>query len=736
MKRIFLIIFIIILLSNGIFAYDKIGLVLSGGAARGLAHIGVLKAFEQYDIPIDVVGGTSIGAIVGALWSAGYTASEIESLFVNNNITDWFLSEPILKRKPIHFLFNNYSILFSLDVKRGAINIPEATMNDRVINYEIKSYLTNANYAIQGDFNKLYKPFLCVATDVRNDSMIVFRKGDLSTAVRASMAIPILFKPVIYKNSYLFDGGMHDNLPITIVRDSFNTDMLIIVSVFKKHDFSKTQDLNLFKIGFSLIDMLLKQMPPDSAKNYGILIQPRLDNIYGYEYNKAQEIINIGYQSAMEKMPEILEKIKRREEYPPGEIRKEHIANFANFEEFEIDSVIIENDNNAQQIITSNALGFKKNEKFSYRKLGDSFYKLYALDMFEQLDFAIQPDTINKTLNLKIKEKIRDMNKLGIGGFYSNTAGMNIHLKLEKSNLFNKGLLFDIYTFLGVYNKGVRISLNSPPLIFNRFISTIDYNYFIKKYYAVYNYSFDYFKEQYLTILSGHSYDQYSLTSVISGYRHKDYFTGNFRKYFAGIYHIQNRLDLNDNRPEGYRINFLGLINMPQNENNDLPLFKSSYHNYYLKFILDYKSYIKLGNKFDFGLSGGAGRMLIFRDSMNLPEEVLTDYFMISPTTTSRFEFDRNLLFTNYANLGIDFRYNLNKVFFLQYKNNFFIVDTINSYNNYSVYSGNEIALVFKNLLGVLRISYELFYTENYSKQALNVFWGTQFDKIDIFNKI
>ncbi|HAF07641.1 TPA: patatin, partial [candidate division WOR-3] len=181
-----------------LFCEEKVGLVLGGGAARGLAHIGVLKVIEEYNIPVDYVAGTSMGSIIGGLWASGYTASEIESIFLSENIRNWLNESTIKNYQPVFLFLNSYPTFLTTELKDGKLKIPESTVDDKIINLELFSFFSEIDYAIGSDFRKMYKPFLCTASDIKSENPKIFTKGKLEKSIRASMAIPLIFKPVIF----------------------------------------------------------------------------------------------------------------------------------------------------------------------------------------------------------------------------------------------------------------------------------------------------------------------------------------------------------------------------------------------------------------------------------------------------------------------------------------------------------------------------------------------------------
>ena len=253
----------------------KVGLVLGGGGAKGATVVGVLKVIEEVGVPIDYIAGTSIGSIVGGLYSVGFTVEQLDSLFRNEDWVD---------------LFATGSVLNLLENMVGP--------NDSI------------------DFNQLPIPFRCVAFDLKSHEEVVLRSGRLAQAMRASMAIPGAFKPVRINGMLLVDGGMINNLPVDVVRD-MGADIVIAVDLQqKKHD---TRDFSLKEsLGIGgLLDWLVSRPDwkkyNDNRASADIYINPNLDGYDAASFNKKDitRMLEIG-TDAGNAFRKDLEKIKKR----------------------------------------------------------------------------------------------------------------------------------------------------------------------------------------------------------------------------------------------------------------------------------------------------------------------------------------------------------------------------------------------------------------------------------------
>ena len=216
---------------------QSVGLVLSGGGAKGIAHIGVIQALEDNEIPIDYVTGTSMGAIVGGLYAAGFTPDEMMGIFMSKDFSDWstgVINEnltyyfdrktPTPSMVKLNFVSDD-SVTVKLDL------LPSSLINPLPMNFGFLELFTPYTAQCGGDFNQLFVPFRCVASDVFNKRKLVLGSGGLGEAIRASMSFPIVFKPQYINGLPIFDGGIYDNFPVDVMRTTFAPEFVLGVDV-------------------------------------------------------------------------------------------------------------------------------------------------------------------------------------------------------------------------------------------------------------------------------------------------------------------------------------------------------------------------------------------------------------------------------------------------------------------------------------------------------------------------
>ncbi len=263
----------------------KIGMVLGSGGARGLTHIGVLKAVEEEGLRPSHIAGCSIGALIGALYATGMPVGEIEELALQFN---WKL----------------FAKLFSPSFPLSSF------VNDK--------FLTGLLYEIFGDrtFSDLNTTFSAVATDIRTGRMVVFEHGDLLTAVRASIAVPVIFSPVTSGRMLLVDGGLVNPLPVDVARKK---DVNFVIAVNHRNigpyregknrngGSHSSRDLTFLRLLYRMFVIVQVQIADYSMKlaRPDILIEPDTGSFKAYNFGKAKELIEIGYVTAKSKFKEL-----------------------------------------------------------------------------------------------------------------------------------------------------------------------------------------------------------------------------------------------------------------------------------------------------------------------------------------------------------------------------------------------------------------------------------------------
>jgi NTE family protein len=278
----------------------KIGLALGGGGARGLAHIGVIRALEELHIPIDYVAGTSMGSVIGGLYSCGYTPDEIEKLVKTIKWATLFEDAPERKDQGFRQKEDDFEHLipldFGLNFKKGGLVLPPGLIAGSKLGFILQS--ATLPCAAVGNFDELRIPFRAVATDIQTGLPYVMSKGNLARVIRASMAIPAIFTPVEIDGHLLVDGGEAQNLPVQTVK-AMGADFVIAVNVGSSGAAEAEKPTNVGAMISRLIDLPLQQNTQASAKLADVVITPDLDGYTSADFLKGVEMIPLGYKATL-----------------------------------------------------------------------------------------------------------------------------------------------------------------------------------------------------------------------------------------------------------------------------------------------------------------------------------------------------------------------------------------------------------------------------------------------------
>ncbi len=294
---------------------QRVGLVLSGGGAKGLAHIGVLKQLEKNHIPIDYIVGTSMGAVVGGMYAAGYSPAEIEQIVLSPEFQNWTSGKP-LESKTFNFLTSEPSpsaLRLGIAIDSAfQMRISTNLVNDLNLNLALTRLLAPASAACGYDFNKLFVPFRCMASEVFTRQEVEQKTGALSDAIRNSMSFPLAFRPIRnLDGKYYYDGAVYDNFPTSNMKKTFAPDIIIGVNVgdvaMKKYPKNDDEILGstVAFLGTSVADTL-------SVGPNGIYIQPDLDGMGVGDFELVKRFIAEGDTAAMFSMAKIKARIGRR----------------------------------------------------------------------------------------------------------------------------------------------------------------------------------------------------------------------------------------------------------------------------------------------------------------------------------------------------------------------------------------------------------------------------------------
>jgi NTE family protein len=290
---------------------QKVGLVLSGGGAKGLAHIAVIKALEENGIPIDYIAGTSMGAIVAGMYASGYSVEEMEKLFKSEQFKFWSTGKIQEEYRYYYRKLEDDPSWLELDLlkKEDRLKImpPTNLIPEEQMDFGFMEMFSSVTAINKGDFNKLFVPFFCIATDVYNNREMVLRQGDLGEAIRGSMTFPLYFKPIEINGSLVFDGGIVNNFPVQNMKDLFNPDIIIGHNVANNPE--KPDPDNVMA---QIENMIMQKTDYKIDSKDGVLMETTFNNVGLLDFKKIDLIEEAGYETVSKHISNIKERISRR----------------------------------------------------------------------------------------------------------------------------------------------------------------------------------------------------------------------------------------------------------------------------------------------------------------------------------------------------------------------------------------------------------------------------------------
>lgn len=439
---------------------QRVAVVLSGGAAKGGAHIGVLRALEENQIPVNYIVGTSIGAVVGAMYASGYSPDEIEKLMSSEAFQRW--ASGVMDDKYVFYYRkedpNASWITTNFDFTKKLTSIlPTQLIKTYDIDFQIMQLLSPSNAVAGSDFNKLMVPFRCVVADIDTTAQMVLRNGDLSTAVRGSMSLPLVFAPVVINKKLVYDGGMYNNFPCDVAMRDFKPDVIIGSRVALRYKKADQDD-----IVSQLLTMLMERQSDTISFPRSVMIVPKIPLINLLDFSKTPLLADSGYAATLRKISDIRKLVK---DSVSVEMMRQRRADFNDRKPLlSFDSIHITGLNKVQsgylrlilkhgkQSITIDEL---RSEYFRF--IDEGFIKsIFPVARFNQ-----------KTGFFDLYLDVKKSNKFGaqFGGNFSLGNNSEAFLELQYKYLWTKALRFFTNGYFGkVYSSakiGGRIDFNS-----------------------------------------------------------------------------------------------------------------------------------------------------------------------------------------------------------------------------------------------------------------------------------
>lgn len=491
------------------FRRPRLGLVLSGGGARGLAHIGVLQALDEAGIQIDAISGNSMGAIIGGLYAVGVTPDSLAAL----------TERPALFLPPNRY--ENLSVLQKQRVQATTATLyfeglewrlPWALVNDFNINWMLFRHTARANLEAGGDFDRLPIPFRAVALDIVSGERVVLREGDLARAIRSSMAIPVTFPPIREPERILVDAGPTDNLPIDLLRDELGAERVVAVDCSLPLEVGR--DVNdITRVALRLVQILSAPTDSSAIEGWDVWIEPDLGATRSFDFFRPDSLIRAGRRATRAAIPELRAALapvplppaaspQGRAALGPApspaaaETRTPSASTAPQASDAGIDDVPgvsvdpeslyvswvrLTGRRSSFSWVPRSELGFRPGDRFSFDRLESGLRRVQATNLYESVWPSLErtaPDSVGIVLALAE----RAASSVGLTLLYDNSRNMNVAVEVSRQNQLRLGETLYATAYLGNFVEGAEGGVRSSairgfPLAFDLAFQALTHQY-------------------------------------------------------------------------------------------------------------------------------------------------------------------------------------------------------------------------------------------------------------------
>jgi len=410
----------------------KVGVVLSGGGAKGYAHIGALKKIEEAGIKIDYIGGTSMGAIVGGLYAAGYSPDELEKIIQEMDLTSLIINEKNRQDIPYFEKANSEKYILDLPFNNFKLTIPQAISSGQGP-LDLLTYLFRHVHDVK-DFKDLPTPFVCIATDIETGEEKVFRSGFLPQVVLASGAYPSMIKPVKIDDHLYVDGGVLNNFPVKEVKE-MGAD--IIIGVDLQDPLKKQDDLNsATDVLMQIIKFNMEKRADEQRKLVDLMIVPELEGYNVASFDQIQPILQKGTEAAEKQFDQLIEiaKIQHEENnIRPSLDLKEYLL---------IRDVHVTGAENYNKRYIEGKLKIQSPQLTSFKEIQEGINRLYSSGNFGKVNYKLEEtENNNYNLNLSVTEN-KTLQKIRFGLHYDDFFKTSLLLNFTAKNVLFKNSTF------------------------------------------------------------------------------------------------------------------------------------------------------------------------------------------------------------------------------------------------------------------------------------------------------
>jgi len=438
-KRVYIsLIALLLLLSASVSAeQQKVGLVLSGGGAKGMAHIGVIRALEENGIPIDYIAGTSMGAVIGSLYAMGYSPDEMEELIRSDDFKNWYMGSKDMnyqfyfKQNPPTpaFISAQIAIRDSMTVLRPMVN---SVIDPLQMNLAFVDIFAGASAVCHNDFDSLMVPFRAVASDVFNKSSIVLSRGDLGDAVRASMSFPFVFRPIMIDTIIAYDGGIYDNFPVDVMVREFHPDFVIGSVVAVSPGTPEIEIPDEYDIMGQVRSMIVQKSDYSLDPRLGIKVEFDLSSVGLLDFQKIDELSDLGYRTTMLLMDSIKSRTTSRTDTI---VVKQMRQSFKRqIPDLIFGDVNVSGVNQAQSRYVRKELN-ATDGRFGFQDFKSGYFKLLSDDAISEIIPSTSYSRQDSAFRLNLNVKLDDHPTFSLGGGLSTSVSSQLYGAVSYSHI-------------------------------------------------------------------------------------------------------------------------------------------------------------------------------------------------------------------------------------------------------------------------------------------------------------
>jgi NTE family protein len=411
----------------------RLALALSGGGARGIAHIGALRALEEAGIPVDAIAANSMGAVVGGVYATGRTAVQLEQIVRSMDWASLFSSRPDRRILPVARRFDRYASAAGVSFDWKKIRLPGGLLAESRINRFLIENLSPGGYAAEGDFDRLPVRFRAVAGDLATGDEVVLARGDLARAVRASMSIPIVFPPVEWEGRKLVDGLIVNNLPIDVAT-AFGAAVVVAVDIGSPPMKPEGYESSL-GVAQQVSDLLSRRRYLDFAAEADVVVRPDLGTHSSTDYSGFDELIAQGYEAGKAAVPAIRERLATagvldlaaRPAVPAGPA----------LEGSRIAAVRVEGNERVSERLARRTFNIPVGPGYAMAKGLRAFDRISASDLFDRTWMEFAPAREGVDVVLRVREAPPNRAEVGFG--YTEWEKARGSIRLRNQNTFGFG---------------------------------------------------------------------------------------------------------------------------------------------------------------------------------------------------------------------------------------------------------------------------------------------------------